>query len=192
MTVACGIQIDKVFQGFRWTNAYRVMSDDLSSAALAAGALLDYEQAFTWDEVQFVQKRTWVLNSGIDYDFITVPLSGEYGHWSSDYPPATPQTVVFMQFHAPTGRPGKKFYRYALDNGEVFGQGDHIGISLRSGHAAAIDEANENLFVALTGIGVELLIGGDASGIGARNATSASFGGARDCDVHHGWFNKAY
>lgn len=191
LSVLFRVVIRKNYAGYRWVNGYVINAGNLANAHSVAVGLLGFERAITFDQVTFEQYRTSGYRTEDKDDFQTtaVDLPGLLN--SGVQPLATPQTALFLRFNALSGRPGKRFYRYALTQEEVFGVGDESRLLLAGARETAINFAISEMF---TMIGEELanfVIGEPTNVFTFREAVNGAIGGVGNLDLHHGWYNRS-
>lgn len=183
--------IRKEFQGYRWVNTYLFEAAALKDAHLAGLQFRAAEEVFHGDDVAFEQVRTAGYKSADPNDFIIDPTTsvGERVIISNNYAP--PFVALHVRFASASGRPGKRFYRYALQNSEVFGAGDHGELDIEGTLQLAILDALNGALTWASSNGSPLMMGSPDGAAGAREVTTFSIGGVVQLDTHHGWFNRA-
>lgn len=182
--------IRKVYAGYRWVNGYKIEALDITVANQILAQIVSFEAAIHYSQVTIDQMRVAGWKTTDINDFITTPLDTPGTLVSGTQPLATPQTCVHAALTTTTGRPGKRFYRYALTQEEVFGVGDEMRILLNANHLSVFNTAADDLFV---NVGQEngTLIVGDWPAVGpGRPASGITFYGAANVGLHHGWYNR--
>lgn len=183
--------VRKTYAGYKWVNSYRIEIDSLKDAQTVMGYLVNFEALITYSQVTIDRTRVAGWRSEDPNDFITTPRNVSGVLLSGSQPLATPQSCLHIALAAPDGRPGKRFYRYALTQEEVFGVGDEMRLALAGTHETDIEAAATALMANLDAAGAVLVIG-DWPAVGpGRPATGLVIAGAANVDIHHGWFNKS-
>lgn len=123
------IRTYKRASGYSWANTYeiRVFADGLTTSDLAnaAIAITNAERQFHFTFVNFYKTvvSTYVPDTRpynpVNFTTLTLSLYGQRGPGGSQLLPLT--TCVFARFGTEVGRPGKRFYRGCLHEGDVDG-----------------------------------------------------------------------
>lgn len=179
------ITVLKELQNYRWVNSYQVNASDLEQARIVGNAIVAAEAELHATLVNFVQMKASALPNPTRQDFLTVPLNGTGRQALTIADLMGPQIVLFGTFGAGRGRPGRKFYRYALGEENVITAGEGLVFT---------DAATETAYVnriaavnaAVTNAGSNLTIGG------TYKPVTGPFGaGIAYLDTRHGWYNRS-
>lgn len=177
----------KSIQGYAWENTWHVEAITLATANSAAVALATFEAALLWEDGQVDGTRVSPWPNGSSTGFINSTLNIAGGRAMAN--PLSAASCLFVDIGAATGRPGRKWFRMSLDEGEVNQVAGKPNLLPDAGVRTIFLDARDDLVSALDVLGVDLLIGAGSLTARAWSATMAIQGvGIRQIDV--GWYNK--
>jgi hypothetical protein len=183
------IELIKDMEGYSWSNTYHVEAAGIIPAQTAGAELLNFEQALSWENVDFIRMKVSPWPNPSNQGFLISVYDDQPGTRIMNNPePAA--MCLFASINAGSGHPGRKWYRFCLDESEVQQAAGKPIIGVAAPIRTAFDTAATALKTALDSQDVQLLIGS----VPATARTSANdlvlVGcGLRDMDV--GWYNKA-
>jgi len=176
--------IYKTFNGYTWCNGYTVDAADLETVRTNLLPFVTFEKAISLLGVQFNLARISLAPDPTHQEFVTVPLSGNGALSTSaeNYP--SPENCVFLQLLTATGRPGKKMFRYSINDQQYQGTGAKTQIT-DAAFIALVEAAFNTFLTALATASIKLVVGKLF-----KEVLQGVVSGVSNVDTHHGWFNR--
>lgn len=171
--------------GYFWVNNYVLEAANLETAKTGALSIRTAELALHTSMAWFRGYKVALLPNPGRQEFFTTtettPCTGPTATAATSLPP---QLCAYVNFHAAMGRPGKKFYRYALLETEVEAAGEAGNITGTTARDR-IQNALGTMIQALKTNGCELRIGTTYKGV-----TGVVLKGTAVQGTRHGWYNR--
>ncbi len=174
----------KTTGGVSWVNAYRFSAPSLDVAVGQQQLFVNAERIIHYSSVMIDAIRISLDPDPLRTQFVFLPVGQAATTPRTTSNLAPMGIVVFVLLGGATGRPGKKFYRFALEEADFAASGMWPNIDNPT-RSTSIRDALTSLRTNLEAAGCNLVIGKHN-----RNVTSVSVKRGGYLDIRKGWYNK--
>lgn len=175
----------KSLAGHTWVNTYQYQAVDLPAAIAQIPKFVTAERNVHYSDVMLESVRVSRVPNPTLEEFYT-EMVGELGLRSKGTAQLAPIAIVaFVKLEKAMGRPGKKFYRFALSETDFAANGTAIRIESTSTRDAIVNALN-TLRTGLQTAGTPWVVGKSQSPV-----TGITLSAACTQQVRHGWYNRA-